>query len=495
MHRASTVSRPNQDFVEATIVVVGHRRARNTGRMNHIEDRRAPVNGGDFGDRMGVPIASGGATSIPGTVQPVLDAQSLIDTLGLGNAIAVLRIKLAFPPEVFALAARPLIDGHAELVQMLPVSRSGRFGQLGGQLSRALATAIRGLDRRRSQILPRGAAPEVIGAQAHRWTYAVFVAALLRDLPQVSQGMRVWMQMGTGIPCAWRPAAGPMRGCGALGYRIETLPADAPSVEVDPATALRLFERCVPAPIQDWLREDQALMAELLACLSGLADPVGVIRELVACDLARSALAPTPAVSPAPRIPAATSVAVVRVPAAQMVTTVDSPEFLEEVSPVESALAGQFMAWLRQGVQGGVLPVNAPDALVHVVAEGLLLASPRIFREFAKQIGGSEPLFDAARRVQREVLREGWHLRADRGLSIFCYEKGRYARGRSDRETTRINGIVIREPQRFIQPLPAIDPALVRVVDGVGASHSSSPSPLDRSVDDLSTRSPAASGA
>jgi hypothetical protein len=134
MHRASTVSRPNQDFVEATIVVVGHRRARNTGRMNHIEDRRAPVNGGDFGDRLGVPIASGGATSIPGTVQPVLDAQSLIDTLGLGNAIAVLRIKLAFPPEVFALAARPLIDGHAEFVQMLPVSRSGRFGQPGGQL-------------------------------------------------------------------------------------------------------------------------------------------------------------------------------------------------------------------------------------------------------------------------------------------------------------------------------------------------------------------------
>jgi hypothetical protein len=178
-----------------------------------------------------------------------------------------------------------------------------------------------------------------------------------------------------------------------------------------------------------------------------------------------------------------------------MVTTVYSPEFPEKVSPVESALAGQFMAWLRQGVQGGVLPVNTPDALVYVVAEGLLLASPRIFGEFAKLIvAGLNPLFDAARRVQREVLREGWHLRADRGLSIFCYEKGRYARGRSDRETTRINGIVIREPQRFIQPLPAIDPALVRVVDAVGPSPSQSPSPLNRSVDDLSTRSPAASG-
>jgi hypothetical protein len=462
--------------------------------MNHIEGRREPVFGGETETRMGVPIASGAAPSILGTVQPVMDAQSLINTLGVANAISVLRIKLAFPPEVFALAARPLIDGHAEFVQMLPVSGSGRFGTLGGQLSRALATAIRALDRRRSQILPRGAAPEVIGAQAHRWTYAVFVAALLRDLPQVSQGMQVWMQMGTGIPRAWSPAAGPMRACGALGYRFETLPGGALSDEVDTAIALRLFERCVPAPIQDWFRDDQALMAELRACLSGRADPAGVISELVACDVARSSLAPAPAVSPVPKVPAAIAVGVVRAPKAQTVTTVDSPEFLEEVTPVDSALAGQFMAWLRQGVLAGALPVNTPEALVYVVAEGLLLASPRIFREFAKQIGGSEPLFDAARRVQREVLREGWHLRSDRGLSIFCYEKGCYAKGRSDPETTRINGIVIREPQRFIQPLPAIDPALVRVVDGVGPSPSPSPSPLDRSADDLSARSPAAPG-
>ena len=70
-------------------------------------------------------------------------------------------------------------------------------------------------------------------------------------------------------------------------------------------------------------------------------------------------------------------------------------------------------------------------------------------------------LADAAKRVQREVLREGWHLRADRGVNILCYE-----RKRSDRGSTRINGIVIREPQRFVQTLPAFDSMLVRVVEG-----------------------------
>ena len=61
------------------------------------------------------------------------------------------------------------------------------------------------------------------------------------------------------------------------------------------------------------------------------------------------------------------------------------------------------------------------------------------------------------------LFRSGWHLRVDRGVNILCYE-----RKRSDRGSTRINGIVIREPQRFIRPLPAIDSTLVRVVEGAG---------------------------
>jgi hypothetical protein len=446
----------------------------NTGRMNHSIDGCAPVLGRDTDGQAETAIGPSAGPSIPGAMQPVLDAQSLIGQLGLGNAIGVLRIKLAFPPEVFALAALPLIDGIAEFVQMLPVLGSVRFAQPGGQLHRALAGAIRALDRRRAQILPRGAAPEVIGAQAQRWTYAVLVAALLRDLHQVSLGMRVWMSMsmesGTGTGRAWSPAAGSMRDGGVLGYCMETLAPGALSEGIDPTIKLRLFERCVPALILEWLREDPALMAELRNCLSERTDGAGVINELVGCDAPTRSQPGAKLASSVPEVPIATPDGEAGFPAGQAVATVDKAEFLEEVRPEESALAMQFMAWLGQGVLGGTLPVNTADASMFVVAEGLLLCSPRIFREFAKhQMTGSEAIADAARRVQRDVLRQGWHLRADGGVNILSYEQSQ-----SGRATNRINGIVIREPMRFIRPLPDIEPTLVRVMDGAGPSLSSS---------------------
>lgn len=359
------------------------------------------------------------------------DPTPIIDRAGLAHLIVLLRIKMGFPADVFDHAVRPLIDGYAEFVQLLPVAESRRYGEPGGQLYRAMAMALRALDHRRGHILPRGAPPEIIGAQAHRWTYAVFAAALLRDAVE---------------------SASPQESAG----------------EFDGKAAVQVFERCVPPIILIWLQEDAGLMAELLAVLGGCADPASAIAELV--ELAASgpgkASKPVAEPEPSPSSNSPTADSTDRpTPVLPVVPTTVEPEFLEDVNQNGAALAQQFMAWLRQGVSDGTLPINRPDALVHVVAEGLLLASPRIFREFARERAAAEPASDAVKRVQRDVLRAGWHVRADGGVNMLCYERTRNGRG-----PTRVNGIVIRDPQRFIDPLPAIDTTLVRVVDSGAAA-------------------------
>ena len=243
---------------------------------------------------------------------------------------------------------------------------------------------------------------------------------------------------------------------------------------VDPALAVTLFYRCVPDAIRTWLNGDAKVIPELLAVLSGNFAPANAIGQLVE----RAAGGSSPAAKlPSPVHTEPTPNSAVAAPKADLLSAVSSttePEYLDDVRQDGSALARRFMHWLRQGIVGGTLPVNTPDALVHRVAEGLLLAWPRIFREFAKETGPVGGLMGpnadreagSAKRLQRDFLRAGWQLQAERGVNFHCYQ------WKGDQPTTsRVSGMVIIEPGRFIDPLPPVNLALVRVVEGTGPAH------------------------
>jgi hypothetical protein len=343
--------------------------------------------------------------------RPALCAQAIVDRGGAANLIVLLRVRMGFPAESFALAARPLIDGYAEFVQLRPVPGSGRYGGPGGQLQRGLVTALRALDHRRGQILPRNAPPEILGALAHRWTYAVFAAALLRDVGEGPSDDRV-----------------------------------------------RIFERWVPPSVQAWLAEHPPLMAELRAVLVGRADASSAIAELA--ERAATGARPRVEATLPPAQTTSTAGAVkASVETAPIAPETDGPEFLDGVDAAGAERPRRFMEWVRQGIADGTLPVNVRGALVHGVEDGLLLASPGIFRAFVRRDGpGQGEPGDAAKRLQREVLRAGWHLRADGGVNLHGY-----AWKQDGGAVARIHGVVILSPGRFFDPVPPINPALVRV--------------------------------
>ena len=275
--------------------------------------------------------------------QPVLSAQAVIDASGVANLIVLLRVRMGFPSETFALAVRPLIDGVAEVVQLRPVPGSTEYDCPGGQVRRALVTALRALDYRRGQILPRNTPPETLGALAHRWTYAVFAAALLRDLDR------------------------------------------------DHAEAsMRLFESCVPPIVQAWLGDDPALMVELRGVLTGTADLSSVIAELV--ERAAPSARPTTVASVLPDAQTWSLASTVEssVEPSRTANEAEEPEFLDSMIATGSERPRRLMAWVQQGISNGSLPVNTRGALVHGVEDGLLLVSPRILRAFIQHDGAGQ---------------------------------------------------------------------------------------------------------
>jgi len=199
---------------------------------------------------------------------PVLAAGPLLERTGAGRVVEVLRVKLGFPRALFDGGVLPLVHSYAEFVQLLPALTPRRGEEAGGLLLHGLEAASSALDFRRGKILPRGASPEVIGELHHRWTYAVFIAALLHHIERPVCERRVLMRQAGREPESWLPFAGALSTREALSYRWEmaALPVDETARG---KLALFMFDRFVPIGMIEWLSADADLMRELLCHLGG----------------------------------------------------------------------------------------------------------------------------------------------------------------------------------------------------------------------------------
>jgi hypothetical protein len=379
------------------------------------------------------------------TALPILSFHALAERTRVATLVDRLRIKLGFPREVFERAVGPVLERYATFVQLLQAGESTPLSDPDGVFARALERGSCALDYRRGQMLPRGAAPEVIGAHVHRWTYAVFVAALL---------------------------------CDVRGHM-----ANRPG-----SAQVHLLEELVPASVLEWLAEDPALLHELRAFVAGdAAATAGALGALV-LRAARESGSPD-RLSPAdldlaspPSAARSTSVAGDVKPALAATDRAlgQAPTELLEDSEAAQGKVGEnlriecrgvapapesarrFMMWLRQGLADGSLRANQAGALVHFVDEGMLLVSPRIFQAFATRLKQGDAMnapgeADTGKDIQREILRAGWHVRADKGVNILSY---RVMRG--DRASARLCGVVIADPARFIDGVYPVNPLLVR---------------------------------
>lgn len=207
---------------------------------------------------------------------PVLSPAKLAGQLETQPLIDAIRMKAGLTPINFERDYNQTLQRFMVFVQLLPASEAHHHARPGGLLFHALEAADIALQIRRAQILPPGVAPEDIQRREHRWTFGVFLAALLHDVGKPLTDMRVIIakQGGEG---SWSPLAGDMEACGALRYRVTF---DVASHAVVGRSGIRdyaahqrlgvfLMQLLVPQSTLTWLAEDDELLVQLTAFLSG----------------------------------------------------------------------------------------------------------------------------------------------------------------------------------------------------------------------------------
>lgn len=162
---------------------------------------------------------------------------------------------------------------------------------------------------------------------------------------------------------------------------------------------------------------------------------------------------------------------VVRARTEQQTQRADEPQpvlLLQQLPKIEdqdwpahepSELALDFMRWVQQGLVDREIKFNETGAAVHFVEQGMALVSPLIFKKFAQEHADlAESPTELATKVQREVIKCGWHLPAANRTNIVAFEI--YSRGDVK---GRLSCVVLTEPGRWVQPVPPSNPALKMV--------------------------------
>ena len=162
--------------------------------------------------------------SAQGDRLPVLAGRTLIARLEVDSLIAGIRAHSHASAENFQRHYAPVIDRALEFAQLLPASESHHHAQPGGMALHSLETALHALKRRQGLMLPPGAPTETQQRAQHRWTYAVFLAALLHDMGKAAHDLRITYDSAAQSNAVWNPLVGSLLELGATSYRVDFRP-------------------------------------------------------------------------------------------------------------------------------------------------------------------------------------------------------------------------------------------------------------------------------
>lgn len=244
--------------------------------------------------------------------------------------------------EDFDRSYAKLIQHFMEFVQVLPHETSGIIGSLlNYSLARAVAVFQKYCQVRKGHLTPL-------------LRFAVFSAALLKDVGRVLSNQRVVMVDETGeFHRDWNPLSGSMIGQTDF-YKL--YPISASYLRLESEVAPLLARQLIPHDVFLWLSSDLPIFADWLAALLG---EEGAASKEITWALAL----------------------IKREDIIAILNSLDTP-LIEGQIPAATEHGEAFYQWIKQGIERGDIAVNTDDASVHVVNEGVLIEQ-KLFKQFA----------------------------------------------------------------------------------------------------------------
>lgn len=227
------------------------------------------------------PAGLAGALPRPPQQVPIRGYDGVVEATLSAELVASVERRTRFSSGNFVRDCAPVLEAFAEFVQMLPASESHHHAQPGGLWLHALEVLDAALTFRAGMEIPPSATTEDRKKQEHRWTYAVFVAALLHDVGKPVTDVKVQLfgeDPRAGRP--WAPMAGSMKTFGAHWYSISFAEPGERDYKAHQKLAAMLLHSFVPQRSLRWLAEEGDALPQLLAYLSG-EDPDGLLGAIV----------------------------------------------------------------------------------------------------------------------------------------------------------------------------------------------------------------------
>lgn len=298
-------------------------------------------------------------------------AENLLDDPSFQTYLYELKQLVSVTQNPYQSLYLSLVYKFAEFVQGLPDMQNSAYDHHKGLLKHAFVRALTALKYRRGYMLPVGADTETCYKQQEIWTYAIFTAALLKDIWQIAAFYKIMIFDPIGNrQYIWQP----LSGISLPKERYYRFEYQGMSELSRGGLNTLLIKKIISDVGFHWLYQDESLFRHWFNYLNGILTPQNTIAEIIQKAEDSLSLTPEHDKNSALESNAEKENIVESTPKTKSYNIEISDKINEiKTSEEEPDIVEAFIDWVKQGIKNNSLTINQNESWMHRVEEGFLI--------------------------------------------------------------------------------------------------------------------------